>query len=419
MDNYELRFLSVSQPRFSVVTCFNDPKILRTNLLASLQRQHNQIFELIAIDNTDKKFHSVPAALNSGGEAATGEYIMFVHQDVYLCGGSWFDQALNFLQKLPNVGVAGVAGADWNGNNIGFILDRGRYWGNRLNSPSIVQTLDEHLMIIPQTVFKKLKFDELFDFHSYGADYCLSALNLGLKPYVLPLMVEHNSLTIGTLNRSRIERQNEILYKKHCGAHKIIYKTTGPLGRKRDAIRKKVVSFYPNFVFLMSSAILTWWHVHLDNKSILDLGCLPFEQHQLKRHLSKKRFSIGISSNRRYLSISKVLKVHDDYVIASPEKLPFKTKSFDLVFSVGLLEYLSKNNGEQVISALEEVANASIIQVPCSGSPIDFAHTVFTSNWDVNDFKKRHYKTFSTGFMFQNFPCTLFASKKFVKNDIA
>jgi hypothetical protein len=389
MDDYELRFRAVNHPRFSVVTCFNDPKILRANLLASLKHQHNRIFELIAIDNTNKKFHSIPSALNSGGEAATGEYIMFVHQDVYLCGGLWFDQALHFMHKLPNVGVAGVAGADSNGKHIGFILDRGRYWGNRLDSPFIVQTLDEHLMMIPNEVFRKLKFDELFDFHSYGADYCLSVLNLGLKSYVLPLMVEHNSLT------------------------------TGPLGRKRDTVRKKIVSLYPIFLFLMSSAILTWWHFHFDNKGILDLGCSPFEQHQLKKHLSKKKFSIGISPNRRYLSVSKVLKVHDDYVIASPEKLPFKTQSFDVVFSSGLLEYLSKNSGEQVISKLEEIANVSIIQVPCSGSPIDFAHTVFTSNWDVNDFKKRHYKTFSIGFMFKNFPCILFASKKFVKTDIA
>lgn len=411
MDNDQLRFRSFGLPRFSVVTCFNDREILEENLLKSLRQQHNPIFELITIDNTNKNFLSLPSALNYGGKTAIGEYILFVHQDVYLCGDFWFDQALSFLQKLPKVGAVGVAGVDWNGTNRGFILDRGRYWGSRLNAPSVVQTLDEQLIIIPQTIFKKLKFDEFFDFHSYGADYCLSVQHLGLKVYVLPLMVEHNSLTIGTLNASSIEKQNAFLYGKHSESCKIIYKTTGTLGRKRDVLRTKLVSFYPNFIFLTSLAILELWHIHLNNKNVLDLCCLPFEQHILKKHLSKKKLSVGVSPKRRYLLVSKKLGVHDDYVIASPEKLPFKMNSFDVVFSLGLLEYLPKDKCGQVISASEEVAQISIVRVPYSGSPIDSTHTVFSSNWRINDFKKRNYRTFSIGLKQQIFPRTLFAYK--------
>lgn len=398
------------KPRISVVTCFNDRKVLEANLLSSLRYQHNSV-DFIAVDNTNKQYTSVPSALNYGGKKARGDYIMFVHQDVYLCDNFWLDKALIFLEKLPKLGVAGVTGVDGNGKNIGFILDRGRFWGSPLSEPSVVQTLDEQLIIIPKNVFKNLKFDENFNFHLYGADYCLSAQSLGLKIYVLPLMVEHNSLTIGTLNASNIEKQNLLLSKKHLEKCKIIYKTTGNLGRKHDAIRAKFVSFYPTFIFSLSRAVLGLWNIHLNNKNILDLGCLPFEQLALKKFLLKKRGSVGISLNRRYLIVSKKLGVHDDFVVASPEKLPFKTNAFDVVFSIGLLEYLSKRNCEQVIYEFEKVAPVSIIRVPYSSSPIDSAHVFFNSNWKINDFKGRQYRTLSIGFLQKAFPHILFASK--------
>lgn len=397
--------------KVSIVVCFNDQEILEENLLKSLRQQQNIDFELMAVDNTRRKFLSIPSALNDGGRRATGDYIMFIHQDVYLCGIDWLDKALNFLYKLPNVGAAGVAGVDSNGKPVGFILDRGRYWGRPLGEPFPVQTLDEQLIIIPRGVFEKVKFDERFNFHLYGADYCLSVQNLGLKVYVLPLMVEHNSLTIGTLNASSIESQDAMLRKKYLGLHKVIYKTTGNLGRKRDALRKRIASLYSNFFFASSLIILRLWKISMNQKIVLDVGCIPLEQHALKKYLAKKKFSVGISNNNRYLVISKKLGVHDDYVVAAPERLPFRERSFDIAFLSGLLEYLSKDKGEQVVYASEEVAKGSIVKVPCSCSPIDTTHMVFRSCWEVNDFKGRHYRTFSIGLKQRAFPCILFAYK--------
>ena len=200
-----------SKPLFSIITCFNDPLTLEANVLASLRQQRNVFFELIAIDNTDRHFPSVSSAYNHGGQRATGDYLIFMHQDVYLTSCDWLENASNYLNLLPSLGAAGVSGMTSTGRNMGFIIDRGRYWGRRLASPFCVQTLDELLVIVPRKVFEKVKFDEEFTFHSYCADYCLAISDLGLKAYTLPLMVEHNSSTTDVLSAASLKLQDDLL----------------------------------------------------------------------------------------------------------------------------------------------------------------------------------------------------------------
>ena len=68
----------------SIVCVFNDKKVLNEYLLESLKNQTAH-YELILIDNTKNKFKSASEALNYGAKNANGNYLMFVHQDVYLC----------------------------------------------------------------------------------------------------------------------------------------------------------------------------------------------------------------------------------------------------------------------------------------------------------------------------------------------
>ena len=401
-----------------MVTCFNNREILQENLLKSLGEQHNTDFELIAIDNTVRKFSSITSALNYGGQKATGDYIMFVHQDIYLCGENWLDVALSLLNKLPEVGAAGVAGVDSNGIGVGFILDRGRYWGRPLNGPLPVQTLDEQLVIIPRVVFERIQFDEHFDFHLYGADYCLSAKNLGLSVYVLPLFVEHNSLAIETLQASNIKNQEKILFKKHSKDFKTIRKTTGTLGRRRDILRRSFTSFISDFLIVASITILKLRKITLDQKTILDIGCLPIEQNPMKKRVAKKLSSVGVSHKRRYLVISKKLGIHDDYVVADPEKLPFKVKSFDIAFFAGSIEYLSKEKGEHALENSEKIAKDTLIRVPFYGSSTEAMHPVIAgdfilekSQWRKKDFEAKKYRSFVLGPK-RILPCSLYAYKR-------
>lgn len=185
----------------SIVCVYNNKYILKNYLIRSLKNQTGD-YEAIFIDNTKGKFKSAAEALNYGGKRAKGEYIMFVHQDVYLCSNTWLEEAERVLNSLPNLGVAGVSGKKENGK---FVLtsvihgDPPTLAGEILiKKPTKVQTLDECLLIVPKHIFNILKFDESTcrGWHLYGVDYCLSVKKLGFEVYVLPLPTYHKSTGI-------------------------------------------------------------------------------------------------------------------------------------------------------------------------------------------------------------------------------
>jgi hypothetical protein len=182
--------------------------------LSSLKKQDAE-YELILIDNTKNNFESLPKALNYGGSKARGEYLMFVHQDVELIDSNWLKNAEKILTSVDNLGVAGVAGVDFKGNPVGFIIDRGIFWGLPLKTPKSVMTLDEQLIIVPRKVFSTMRFYEGFKWHSWVADYCLCSQSVGLKTYVLPLPVSHNSSTLPILRVGKREDDDLKLWIRH------------------------------------------------------------------------------------------------------------------------------------------------------------------------------------------------------------
>jgi hypothetical protein len=394
----------------SIVSCVNDITILRENLLKSVKKQKAIKYELICIDNTNNKFNSLTSALNYGGKKAKGKYIMFVHQDVYLCNDKWLYRSKRIMDKLPKIGAAGIAGVNNKNEKIGFIIDRGRYWGKPLKKPEVVQTLDEQLIIVPNRIFKINKFDLSFKYHSYVADYCLKVKKLDFYVYVLPLSVEHNSLTIATLNASKINSEDRILFEKHKNYRKIIYKTTGNVGSNLEIIKRKIKDLYLRFLYLANLLIIKKWGFSVNSKIILDIGCIPFEQHKIKKYLINKQTSLGVSNKIRYIIISKKLGIHEHYFIADPEKLPLKRCIKGTSFLFGLLEYVSKDKGEKIVKEVEKISKELIIKVPFNCSPLDRTHILFESNWKDVDFKDRDYNTFIFGLKkICSFPSILFA----------
>ncbi len=186
---------------FSIICVYNDYEILSNYLLKGLEKQ-SICFEKILIDNTNGKFSSSAEALNYGANKASGDYLMFVHQDVELESDSWLKDVHDILDALPKLGIAGVAGVVSEGE---INIDRYRNiikheippkkWGNKIFSPELVETLDECLLIVPKNVFNELKFDEICcdGWHLYGVDYCLSAHEYGFNVFVLPVMIYHSA----------------------------------------------------------------------------------------------------------------------------------------------------------------------------------------------------------------------------------
>ena len=170
----------------SFVVCVSDTAILQGNLLASPCLEPKSPHEVISVLNGP----SAGAGLNAALERARHEWVVVVHQDVYLPPG-WDRRVVRELRAAESsfgpVGIAGVYGVgDVEGppgcppqaRRIGRVVDRGRVLEEGGELPARVATLDEVLLILPRGT--PLRADPALGFHLYGADLCLQAREIGL-----------------------------------------------------------------------------------------------------------------------------------------------------------------------------------------------------------------------------------------------
>lgn len=240
----------------SVVCVYNNYENLRGNLLKSLENQTSK-YEPILLDNSQGQFQSAAEALNWGGGKAKEKYIMFVHQDVMLGSHSWLEEVEKVLDKLPNLGIAGVVGKAENKKGVITNIKHGtpaKLAGElQIKNPTKVQTLDECLVMIPNSVFSVLWFDEKTcdDWHLYVVDYCLSCKRLGFDVYVIPMFIYHKSDGIFTKSRVQILKSLgffpesyyltlEMLLKKHRNQYKRVYTTCGDWSTSHPIILQRI-----------------------------------------------------------------------------------------------------------------------------------------------------------------------------------
>lgn len=229
----------------SVVCVFNDEKVFNELLGASLKEQ-TVPYQLAALDNRGGRFKSAAQALNYGANQASGDYLMFVHQDVDLCFPDFLEKSEQILNKISNLGVAGVAGAVKSTilskliSNIKHGFPPKQVSPHKLTKPTQAQTVDECLMFMPKNVFSEVQFDELTcpHWHLYGVDLCLSLKLRGFDTYVLPLEIYHRSMPAGVKNLTQIIKNGGVIpkeyhstlrdvLKKHRSDYKKIYTTCG------------------------------------------------------------------------------------------------------------------------------------------------------------------------------------------------
>ena len=214
----------------SIVCIYNDKDILQSYLLQGLKAQTSE-YDLVLIDNTANRFKSAAEGLNCGGLIAKGEYIMFVHQDVVLKSTGSLRLIETTLERLPNLGIAGAAGCIEGSEGVLSNLMHGTPptpAGNiPVTVPTIVQTLDECLIIVPKETFSKLQFDEQTcgGWHLYAVDYSLSVRTLGLDAYVLPIAAYHRSFP-GRVQRDYLKILKRVL-RKHRHQQRRIFTTCG------------------------------------------------------------------------------------------------------------------------------------------------------------------------------------------------
>lgn len=344
----------------SMVVVYNNERTLNEILLKSLENQTIN-FEIITVSNTKGKFKSAAKALNYGARKANGKYIMFIHQDVELNSNLWLKNAEKILDNIPDLGIAGVAGMSEKGRNSierkrGYISDCGKTWGKPLKKPEEVQALDELLLIVPKSVFSKIQFDEkTFDnWHYYGADYCLSVKQMGLKAYVIPAFVYHRSLRSNTEGLLKYQQR---LYNKHKKNYRHIYTTPADISWLRLKLRAYIEIFSPLYKKLFPSWINYLKRELSDCNTLLDLGCgynSPIQYRDVP-------FSVGVELFEPYLQESKKKGIHNEYLKVDIITVEFKPKSFDAILCSEVLEHLTKEEGYKLVKKMQKWARKKII----------------------------------------------------------
>ena len=379
----------------SVVVVYNNERILNDILLKSLKKQTAK-FELIALDNTKGKFKSAAEALNQGGKNANGKYITFVHQDIELDSDLWLKEVEKFLDEIHNIGIAGVAGVSEKGEKIGYISDCGNVWGEPFEKSKEVQTLDECLMIVPNSVFKKKQFDEkTFDnWHCYGADYCLVIRQMELKTYVIPAFVYHRS---SRSNIKEILLYQKRLYNKHKKSYRHIYTTLGEISWLRLKLRECIRIFRPFYKKLFQgSSLIEYLKKEFSNcNSVLDLGC---GYNSLIQYCDVP-FSVGVELFEPYLEESKKKGIHNEYIKADIRKVELKPRSFDVVMAIDVLEHLTKEEGLSLIKKMEKWSKKKIIIFSPNGFVWQDGYDnnllqEHKSGWSVEDLEKLEFKVY-------------------------
>lgn len=209
----------------SVICIFNSRVKLERYLLPSLEVQ-SAPYETLLIDNTGNPHDSPAKLLNDAVRRARFDNLMFVHQDVSLESRDWLSDALHDLRNLPDLGAAGVAGKTAEAAFVANVAsgDPPRFIGlEKIVEPVEVQTLDGCLLLVQRQVFNRFQFDEAMSgWYLYVANYCLDLLRAGLRCYVLPRLVYHESPGPDT---SRIQGAVAYLLARH-GDHVEAVNTT-------------------------------------------------------------------------------------------------------------------------------------------------------------------------------------------------
>jgi hypothetical protein len=190
---------------FSFVACVSNCSVLKRNLLASPCLGPGSRHEVILV----KKCPSAAAGLNFGIEKGEGEWVVCVHQDVYLPTGWDRCLAQQHREAEGRFGQIGVAGAYGVGEvelprsqrlplgakRVGWVVDRKRVLRDGPELPARVATLDELLLVVRRDT--TMRFDPELGFHLYGADICMQARERGLAVVALEALCHHNSASVG------------------------------------------------------------------------------------------------------------------------------------------------------------------------------------------------------------------------------
>lgn len=141
------------------------------------------------------------------------------------------------------------------------------------------------------------------------------------------------------------------------------------------------------------------------SKTVLDVGCGSISP---LSKIKKSFYSVGVDIYEPSLKKSQEAKIHDKYKLGNVNKINifFKSKSFDTVLALDIVEHLNKKEGLGLLEKMEKVAKKKVIVLtPCGFTKQDpYGNNPFQihkSGWSVSDFEKKGYCVYGMrGFKF-------------------
>lgn len=185
--------------KVSIICVYNNEQQLEQQLKASLKKQ-NIKYEFIGINNIRNEYSSAAKALNYGASHATGDVLVFSHQDIYLKTPV---ELKNIVEAVFSCSIGTIVGTQ------GVKEPSKLYYTNLTSGPDYnadlvhdfddklyeVSCVDEGLFAMKKETWRNHNFDEVLcdNWHLYCVEACLNARKRGNKVFVFPSQVHHFS----------------------------------------------------------------------------------------------------------------------------------------------------------------------------------------------------------------------------------
>jgi hypothetical protein len=215
-----------SMAKTSFIICSIDPAKFRFISLAIAQRMAGQPHEIVGIHDA----RGMCEGYNRGIARATGEHLVFCHDDIDLLSPDFAARLALGLESHDIIGVAGtdrLIGATWTlagpphifGQVAHYDADAGCYAVEQYGIPrrivGNIHAMDGLFFAINRHVLERVRFDEdtFRDWHFYDIDFTFSAYVAGLRLAVCcDIPIVHASIGQFT---AQWEHNAELFRQKH------------------------------------------------------------------------------------------------------------------------------------------------------------------------------------------------------------
>jgi hypothetical protein len=164
-----------------------------------------------------------------------------------------------------------------------------------------------------------------------------------------------------------------------------------------DKMEKLIKSLYHNQIIsrIFHTLVYCLKRELKDCDSVLDLGCGPDSPVKY----CNVPYSVGVEAFKLYLEESKRKKIHTEYLLEDITKVNFKSKSFDAVIMIDILEHLEKEQGRKLLKKVEKWARKKIIiNTPNGYLPLKSLDKnpfqLHRSGWIFEEMNKLGYKAY-------------------------